>query len=222
MSRLLLAPVCLLGLFGLLAFVFNRRRVLVEVFGAWGSCLASLLGLGLTAAILVRGDQPALALAWNPGLGASFSVGMDMLSGLFLLPIYALGAACAAFGAGYMRREQYHRSPGSSWLFYALLVASMALVVLSRNAMLFLVAWELMSLSSYFLVTTEHEKESVRTSGITYLVATQIGTAFSAGRLPALPFFSRSWASAQRRGSSRCTSGFPRRTRQPRRTCPPS
>ena len=54
----------------------------------------------------------------------------------------------------------------------------MALVVLSRNAVLFLIAWEVMSLSSWLLVTFEHEKSDVRRAGVTYLVATQIGTAF--------------------------------------------
>lgn len=178
MSSLLLAPVGLLLLCGLLAFAFRARPVLAELFGAWGACLASLLGLLLTAAALIRGDEPSLALRWNPALGASFTVGMDMLSGVFLLPIYALGAAAAAFGAGYMRSEHGRRAAGTSWLFYALLVAGMAMVVLARNAMLFLVAWETMSLSSFFLVTTENEKESVRQAGVTYLIATQIGTAF--------------------------------------------
>ena len=59
-----------------------------------------------------------------------------------------------------------------------MLVASMALVMMARNAVLFLFAWEIMSLSSWLLVTWEHEKEGVRQAGITYLVATQIGTAF--------------------------------------------
>ena len=44
--------------------------------------------------------------------------------------------------------------------------------------MLFLVAWEVMSLASFFLVTFEHEKASVRRAGWTYLVATHLGTAF--------------------------------------------
>jgi formate hydrogenlyase subunit 3/multisubunit Na+/H+ antiporter MnhD subunit len=54
----------------------------------------------------------------------------------------------------------------------------MALVVMARNAVLFLMAWEIMSLSSWLLVTFESEREETRQAGITYLVATQIGTAF--------------------------------------------
>ncbi len=70
------------------------------------------------------------------------------------------------------------RGTGAHWLFYGLLVSSMALVVLARNGVLFLVAWEVMSLSSWQLVTFEHEREETRAAGLTYLVATQIGTAF--------------------------------------------
>ena len=44
--------------------------------------------------------------------------------------------------------------------------------------MLFLFAWETMTLSSYFLVTFEHEQDTVRQAGWTYLVASHLGTAF--------------------------------------------
>ena len=54
----------------------------------------------------------------------------------------------------------------------------MTLVLLARNAVLFLSAWELMAVSSFFLVTFEHERESVRSAGWIYLVATHLGTGF--------------------------------------------
>ena len=182
-----------------------------------------------------------------PSIGASFTVAFDPLTGFFLLPIYGLSAVCAVFGAGYLSHAHHGRGVAAHWLFYGLLVASMALVVMARNAVLFLVAWEIMSLSSWQLVTFEHEREETRQAGITYLVATQIGTAFllvmflvlgagsgaGAGR-PAAPSISRtsprrgrrpppssSWpssGSARRRASFRCTSGFPRRTPRHLRT----
>ncbi|RPI62723.1 MAG: hypothetical protein EHM48_03635, partial [Planctomycetaceae bacterium] len=67
---------------------------------------------------------------------------------------------------------------GVSWFFYNLLFASMLLVVVARNGVMFLVAWEVMSLASFFLVMFEHEKQAVRQAGWTYLVATHLGTAF--------------------------------------------
>ena len=54
----------------------------------------------------------------------------------------------------------------------------MLLVVVARNGVLFLMSWELMSLASFFLVTLEDEKESVRRAGWIYLVAMHLGTAF--------------------------------------------
>ena len=51
------------------------------------------------------------------------------------------------------------------------------MVVIARNAVLFLVAWEVMALASFFLVTFEDEKPSVRDAGWIYLVATHLGTA---------------------------------------------
>ena len=74
----------------------------------------------------------------------------------------------------YRSRKTWARA----WFFFNLLVASMVLVVLARNGVLFLLAWEIMSLASFFLVTFEDEKESVRQAGWTYLVATHLGTAF--------------------------------------------
>jgi formate hydrogenlyase subunit 3/multisubunit Na+/H+ antiporter MnhD subunit len=61
--------------------------------------------------------------------------------------------------------------------FFNLLLASMLLVVTARNGVLFLVSWEIMSLSSFFLVMFEDEKPGVREAGWTYLVTTHLGTA---------------------------------------------
>ncbi len=54
----------------------------------------------------------------------------------------------------------------------------MTLVVLADNGFFFLIVWELMSLLSYFLVVTEHEKTEVRYAGLFYLIMAHVGTAF--------------------------------------------
>ena len=53
----------------------------------------------------------------------------------------------------------------------------MVMVVVARNVLLFLVAWEVMSLSSFFLVAFENEKNDVREASWIYLIATHLGTA---------------------------------------------
>ena len=53
----------------------------------------------------------------------------------------------------------------ASWFFFNLLAATMLLVVAARNGLFFLVCWEGMSLASFFLVNSEHEREEVRRAG---------------------------------------------------------
>jgi NADH:ubiquinone oxidoreductase subunit 5 (subunit L)/multisubunit Na+/H+ antiporter MnhA subunit len=62
--------------------------------------------------------------------------------------------------------------------FFSLLAASMAGVVLARDGVLFLVAWEVMSIAGWFLVTFEDEREDVRRAGMVYLVASHVGVVF--------------------------------------------
>jgi formate hydrogenlyase subunit 3/multisubunit Na+/H+ antiporter MnhD subunit len=108
----------------------------------------------------------------------SFSAGIDGLSAFFLFPILGLGALSAIYGLTYLWPYREHKSLGFSWFLFNLLVASMVMVVVARNVLLFLVAWEVMSLSSFFLVAFENEKQDVREASWIYLIATHLGTAF--------------------------------------------
>jgi formate hydrogenlyase subunit 3/multisubunit Na+/H+ antiporter MnhD subunit len=103
---------------------------------------------------------------------------MDALSAVFVLLISVVGAVAAVFGYGYLGSHGAERKKAVSWCWYNLLLAAMLLVVAARDGFLFLVAWELMSLTSFFLVVYEGEKESVVRAGWTYLIATHVGTAF--------------------------------------------
>jgi formate hydrogenlyase subunit 3/multisubunit Na+/H+ antiporter MnhD subunit len=100
------------------------------------------------------------------------------LSAWFLIPILVLSALAAIYGTEYLASFARKKHLGPTWLFFNLLVASMTVVVLARNAVLFLVAWEVMALASFFLVTFEDERSEVREAGWIYLVATHLGTAF--------------------------------------------
>ena len=69
-----------------------------------------------------------------------------------------LGAAAAGisvFSAGYFRASE-GASPRLLCLQYHVFLAAMALVLVADDAYLFMVAWETMALSSFFLVTTDH------------------------------------------------------------------
>src|SRR5207248_684716 len=61
-------------------------------------------------------------------------------------------------------------------LFWGLLVAGMALLVIGRHAMAFLLGWEFMALSSFFLISTEDELSECRQASWLYLITTHVGT----------------------------------------------
>jgi len=49
--------------------------------------------------------------------------------------------------------------------------------VCAADAVLFLISWEVMTLTAFFLVSYHHERPEVRRGAWMYLVATHIGTA---------------------------------------------
>jgi hydrogenase-4 component B len=83
----------------------------------------------------------------------------------------------AIYGTGYLRHAPEGRSFGLCWCLYNLLTASMTLVFLSSHALLFLLAWEGMALTSFGLVLFDHERPGVRRAGVIYFLATHLGTA---------------------------------------------
>ncbi|MBN1757275.1 MAG: hypothetical protein JW863_03100, partial [Chitinispirillaceae bacterium] len=111
---------------------------------------------------------------WNMPF-ASFAIGIDWLSAFFMIPLLILTAASSLYGSGYMPD---HSSDRTHWLQFTLLIAGMILVLLARNALLFLIAWELMSLSSFLLVITDRKNEQSIRAGWIYFVTTHLGTAF--------------------------------------------
>jgi len=133
--------------------------------------LAVLGGLAaLTASSPATAELP-LGLPWLP-----WQVRLDALSGFFLLPIGLVGIAVALYGPGYVREFAHGGDPLSILGgFTGLFVSGMTLVVLADDAFLFMVAWELMSVSSYFLVAFQHEQAANRRAAFLYLLMAHIG-----------------------------------------------
>jgi formate hydrogenlyase subunit 3/multisubunit Na+/H+ antiporter MnhD subunit len=174
---LVLLGLGILVLSGLASLLAHRSPRLATGFGVGGAVAGSLIALAPVLGVLGGWQVEPLRWPWAVPFG-EFHIALDALSAWFLLPILLLSAAAAVYGAEYLWPYRERKSLGPPWFFYNVLVASMALVVLARNGVLFLVAWEVMALASFFLVTFEDEKESVRAAGWTYLVATHLGTAF--------------------------------------------
>lgn len=147
------------------------------IIAAAGTVAAAALTAVPAVRAMLGASLPGISLAWSVPLG-TFSLGIDALSGVFLLVVAAIGALGAVYGVPYLTHAAAGRRLGVPWCMYNLLLASMLVVVTARDGVLFLVAWEVMSLASFFLVTFDDHKEEVREAGWTYLLATHIGTAF--------------------------------------------
>jgi formate hydrogenlyase subunit 3/multisubunit Na+/H+ antiporter MnhD subunit len=158
-------------------FLSGSRRNNPSRLGAIFVSLAAVSGCIPAIQVLAGGETLQFRCPWPVPFG-EFFIQLDALSAWFLLPMLLLSALCAIYGVGYLRSQAGKRPLGPVWFFYCLLVLGMTLVLLARNAVLFLSAWELMAVSSFFLVTFEHERESVRSAGWIYLVATHLGTGF--------------------------------------------
>src|SRR5665213_3488700 len=103
-----------------------------------------------------------------------FHTRLDPLSAFFLLVLGLAGAGISTFAAGYFRSGE-GTAPALLGLHYHMFLASMVMVILADDAYLFMVAWETMALSSYFLVTSHHRIPEIRAAGFLYLVMAHVG-----------------------------------------------
>jgi formate hydrogenlyase subunit 3/multisubunit Na+/H+ antiporter MnhD subunit len=126
--------------------------------------------------VLATGRAVDLQVPWPLPLG-SFAIAVDPLAAFFLVVIAVVTSLAALYGTGYLSPHEGERRLGVAWCLFHLLTASMFLIVLARNGLLFLLAWEGMSLASLFLVLFEHEAAQVREAGWTYAAAAHLGTA---------------------------------------------
>jgi hydrogenase-4 component B len=157
----------MLGIAGLM--LQNTRIITQYIFpaGAFGSLVLAMAGLGglteTSVAILPLGlpDLP-------------FHLRMDALSSFFVLLLGGASIGISLFSAGYFRNME-RGTLALLCLEYHIFMAAMALVFMADDAYMFMVAWESMALSSYFLVTTDHDQPEVRRAGFLYLLIAHVG-----------------------------------------------
>jgi hydrogenase-4 component B len=155
------------------AGVFALRRLSLVAHGLFpvGGLLGlALFGLGLIALT----DTPEVAVLPIGLPSLPFHLRLDSLSAYFLMVIGAASAGISAFAAGYFRKGE-GTPAGLLCLEYHVFLASMAGVVLADDAYAFMVLWETMALSSFFLVTANHRIPEVRSAGYLYITMARIG-----------------------------------------------
>ena len=161
---------------GALASLILRRneKVCAAVsFSAAG--LAALFG-AIVSILVLTGSPMSIQLPFDTLFGR-FGFSLDRLGAFFLLVISVVSFAVSVYSIGYAKEYEGRYSIGLLGFLFNLFLLSMVFVVSASNAIFFLMVWESMTLTSYFLVVYENRKEGVASSGLLYVVMTHLGTA---------------------------------------------
>ena len=151
-------------LFSGISALFLRDPGRSRIAGFGGGAAASLLGLVFVlGGFFPRGPVRISIPAPLPWVESELFI--DGLSAFFLGIVFLLGLLTSLYAVGYMREYDGRRRGRAAPLFFNLLLLSMALVVSAGDMLTFLLAWEGMGLSSYFLVVFEHDRAEVASGG---------------------------------------------------------
>jgi len=159
-----------------IAVLLGSREKACTIVSYGCSAAASLLGLIGALYVILSGPVRIALPRLIPGAGMSLFI--DGLSAFFIAVISLAALAISIYSVGYTREYYGRKSIALLGFLYNVFMLSMVLVVSANSAVLFLIVWEVMSLSSYFLVTYEHENQESRRAGYMYILMTHIGTGF--------------------------------------------
>lgn len=184
-----LAALLLAAVSGVPGFAFERGSSIGRGIASCLSIAGALLGAGAALVALAAGRIEVSTL---PGAlpELTLHLRLDPLSAFFLVPVYVLGAAGSLYGARYWRQVEREATGRKLRLWFGILIASLAGVLLAADGFAFLVAWEVMALAAFLLVTTEDDRADVQQAGWIYLVTTHAGT------LALFALFGLLWASS--------------------------
>ncbi len=173
------ALLLLVGVGGLLAFS-GVPGLLLGRNSPWGERIATALtlvacGVGLATALplLATARELSVDLA-SPFPGLRAALGVDALSAWFAVPVLLVGGLGSLFGVSYWSSQRRLRNGRRLRLCYGLLLASLVFILLARDGASFLIAWEVMALTNFFLVTIEDNRAEVRRAGWLYLLFSHV------------------------------------------------
>jgi hydrogenase-4 component B len=193
---LILLGIAIAGTSGVPGLLVRRYSMVGQWLSTTLGVLASGFGLAGIGAFWFVGASEPITWPWPLFRDVPFAVLVDALSALFLLPVFLVSLLGNIYGLGYWRQTEYPHNGRKLRLFYGTLTAGMALLVIAGNSIVFLLGWEAMALSAFFLVTTEEHDREVRATGWLYLVATHVATLCLFGLFATLRAASGSFALA--------------------------
>lgn len=142
-------------------------------------------GIALTTAwslrVLTGAESIKEITLFTPAAGSQIVLVIDELSAFFILVINFTVLVGFLYARGYL--EPYRLKMNGlrfsiHYFSYLWLWLSMLMVVTVRDGLSFLIVWEIMALSSFFLVIFDAEERSIMKTGISYLIQMHVGMFF--------------------------------------------
>lgn len=156
-------------------FVKEKYKLLVTSLASIISTISAIMSAFY---VLLTGNTLSCVVEF-PVLYGNVLFEIDQLSAIFIVVISLMSSLGIFYARDYMKPYLNKKKDFSSHCFFLLLlVASMLLVTTVKNCFFFLVIWEIMSLSSFFLILFDAEKKEVRKAAVKYLIYMHLSIIF--------------------------------------------
>jgi formate hydrogenlyase subunit 3/multisubunit Na+/H+ antiporter MnhD subunit len=149
------------------------QLVAAKDFKAYTSVVAILFSAIITSipAIEALMGTASTTTLYGGNIFGQITFTIDALSAWFILIINLVSVFGALYGTGYLGNAHSDTSKNNlHWTMFMLFHASMLWVCMLSNGLAFVIAWEIMSLSSFMLVIYDYQNKNVLKAGINYLV----------------------------------------------------
>ncbi len=169
----------IIGSLGIVFFSILAIPLLPVQYKSTGAfCLVLLTAILSSIPIIkVLYQQQPLEFSLDAGhvLGI-VSFRMDALSAWFMLIVNVICINGALYGKGYLHVYLSQvKNTSIHWVLFVVLQVAMLWVCMVQQGLLFLIAWELMSLSALLLIMFEHEKPETLKAGMNFLIQAHLG-----------------------------------------------
>ena len=137
---------------------------------------AAAIALLATGAVLMGADAGFRLELWSVLFGGTMALTADRLSAVLMVGAGLVFLPVSIFSATYLRKYAGHCDLRYFGVCYFVMFASIVLVLIAGDALSFLAAWEVMSISSYLLVTYDLDREGSAYGGFVMLALGEAGT----------------------------------------------
>lgn len=172
-----LGAIALVAVSGFPALFFSAKSRIGQLITTVLVVIGSLTGIAGIIPVMSGAGEASMQVPWALPWG-EFSVKIDALGAVFLLLVFVIPLLGSIYSLEYWKQSKHVENGQKLGVFYGLLAAGMAMVVIAHDTILFLIVWEIMAIAAFFAATTEDDNSSVRQAGWVYLIATHIGTLF--------------------------------------------